>query len=365
MRILIASSHPFIPQIAGGAQSSSHELALSLQSRGHDVAMLCGLLGSGWLGFRNRLIMKATGRQAVVDREMGYKVYRGWFAWQAAAEVCAEFQPHAIMLKSGYPIRIAEAVRGCEAALVPCFHNVEFDTDLGGDARILKPCLCISNSRFTAAAYKNAFGIESTVIYPFIKPDRYRTRGEGKSVLFINPVPEKGVELAIDLARLCPEIPFMFVEAWTLDANTKARLLSTLASLPNVTFVPRTRDMRALYEKARIVLAPSQYEEAFGRIAAEAQVSGIPVMATRRGGLPEAVGPGGVLLDTADIEVWAAELRRLWTDKAHYDRLSDAALAHSGRPELDSEKQIDTYIDIIRRAVASRTSSARADAVPA
>ena len=37
----------------------------------------------------------------------------------------------------------------------------------------------------------------------------------------------------------------------------------------------------------------------FGRIAVEPQFSGIPVVASDRGGLPEAVGPGGVLIDPA------------------------------------------------------------------
>jgi glycosyltransferase involved in cell wall biosynthesis len=366
MRILIASSHPYIPQIAGGAQSSTHELALNLHSRGHEVAVLCGLLGTGWLGLRNRVIMKATGRKAVMDQDMGYPVYRSWFAWQAAEEVCAEFRPEVIMLKSGRPVRIAEALQHLGVAIVPCFHNVEFDTDLGGDPRILKCHPSISNSQFTAAAYKRAFGIESTVINPFIRAERYRTRPDGNSVLFVNPVPEKGVELAIELARLCPEIPFTFVEAWTLDGRTRAQLLSTLATFPNVTFVPRTRDMRALYGKARIVLAPSQYEEAFGRIAAEAHVSGIPVLASRRGGLPEAVGPGGVLLDSDDpAAVWAAALEKLWTDQAHHRRLSEAALAYSRRPELDMEKQLDRFVEVLRAAIASRNVSAWSDAVPA
>jgi glycosyltransferase involved in cell wall biosynthesis len=64
----------------------------------------------------------------------------------------------------------------------------------------------------------------------------------------------------------------------------------------NVTLHPPTRDMRPLYARARLLLAPSQWEEAWGRVATEAQVSGIPVLASNRGGLPEAVGNGGILL---------------------------------------------------------------------
>jgi glycosyltransferase involved in cell wall biosynthesis len=281
VRVLIASSHPFIPQIAGGTQSGTHELALHLRSRGHDVAVLSGLLGRGRFGIRARLILKLTSHKAAMDRGLGYSVYRSWFAWEAAAEVCADFRPEVIVLQSGDPVRMAKALRPHCAALVPYFHNVEFDTDLGGDPAELRQDTCISNSQFTADLFEKTFGIGSVVIYPLINPGRYRTDTDRSSVLFINPVPEKGVDVAIALARRLPTIPFLFVEAWTLEPREKARLRSIFATLRNVEFVSRRSDMRRLYAKARIVLAPSQYDETFGRIAAEAHVSGIPVLATR------------------------------------------------------------------------------------
>jgi glycosyltransferase involved in cell wall biosynthesis len=185
--------------------------------------------------------------------------------------------------------------------------------------------------------------------------------------LFINPVAEKGVDIAIALARRCPDIPFLFVEAWTLDAKARAKLKADLAPLPKVTLSPRTRDMRSLYAKARLVLAPSQYDETFGRIAPEAHVSGIPVLATRRAGLPEAVGPGGVLIDPgAPIEAWADALRRMWSDAAYHRQLSDAALAYSRRPEFNFEAQLDRFTALLEAAITSRRSpSAKVDSAAA
>jgi glycosyltransferase involved in cell wall biosynthesis len=357
VRVLIASSHPHIPQIAGGAQSVAHELALRLSSRGHRVAMLCGLVGTGRLGLRDRLILKLTGRKAVMDRGLGYSVYRSWFAWEAAAEVCRDFRPEVALLQSGHPVCMAKALRPHCAAIVPYFHNVEFDTDLGGDPHEFGQDRRISNSQFTASLYAETFGLDSLVIYPFINPERYRTQTDRSSVLFVNPVPDKGVDVAIALARRLPTIPFLFVEAWTLEPREQARLKSVFAKLRNVTFVSRTSDMRSLYAKARIVLAPSQYDETFGRIAAEAHVSGIPVLATRRGGLPEAVGPGGVLIGPDEpIEAWVAALDRLWNDEAHHKRLSAAALAYSRRPELDMTVQLDRLTGVLQAALEERSS---------
>jgi glycosyltransferase involved in cell wall biosynthesis len=359
MRVLIASSHPYIPQIAGGTQSITHELALHLRSRGHAVAVLAGLIGTSGLGLRNRLFMKLTGRKSVTDRGLGYAVYRAWFAWEAAAEVCVDFRPHAVVLQAGHPVRICRALRDCGAALVPYLHNAPSDADLGGDPGELAPYPCLSNSQFTAAAYRDTCGIRSAVIYPFVNPERYRTRTDRSSVLFVNPVPEKGVDIAIGLARRCPDIPFLFVEAWTLDAHWKAQLKDTLAALPNVRLVPRTRDMRSLYARARIVLAPSRWEETFGRIAAEAHVSGIPVLASDRGGLPEAVGPGGMLIASdAPLTTWAAALRRMWDDRAYHRHLTNAALAHSRRPEIDCETQLARFVELLQGAITQHRSYA-------
>jgi len=48
--------------------------------------------------------------------------------------------------------------------------------------------------------------------------------------------------------------------------------------------------MRAAYGRSRLLLAPSRWVESWGRVASEAQISGLPVIATKSGGLPEAVG---------------------------------------------------------------------------
>ena len=54
-------------------------------------------------------------------------------------------------------------------------------------------------------------------------------------------------------------------------------------------------DMRSVYRDTKVLLVPSQWLETWGRVATEAQFSGIPVLASRSGALPEAVGPGGIL----------------------------------------------------------------------
>lgn len=167
-------------------------------------------------------------------------------------------------------------------------------------------------------------------------------------VTLINPHPHKGLSVALEMARLCPDIPFLFVQTWDLPPEARAELDRQLATLKNVTLHPAVEDMRQIYRRTRILLAPSQWQEGYGRVATEAQFSGIPVIASTRGGLPEAVGPGGLLLDAAaPAEEWAGALRRLWDDAGYYRQLSEAADAHSRRAANDPTLQTDQWETVL------------------
>ncbi|WP_410217129.1 glycosyltransferase [Paracoccus sp. (in: a-proteobacteria)] len=347
MRILIGSAHPYLPQLLGGAQSSTHELALALRQRGHDVCVVGGLMGNGWFGLRRRLELKLRRRRWVRDDHLGYPVYRAWWASEIIADVAQNFKADVAMFQSGFPVEMAKAMTGTAIPTVIYLHNVETD-DLGGSLSELNGISFIANSRFTAERFAQSDGVSAQIIYPMVDADRYRTRSSRQNVTFINPHPHKGVDIALKVAEACPEIPFVFVKAWSLSAEDEDRLQTHVARLDNLTVRPPTSDMQSVYGEARILLAPSRWEEAFGRVAAEAHLSGIPVVGSDRGGLPEAIGPGGSILSLdAPIEEWSAALRRLWSDEAHYQAVSEAALRHSERNEMKSERQIDQIVDIL------------------
>ena len=64
-------------------------------------------------------------------------------------------------------------------------------------------------------------------------------------------------------------------------------------------------------------------------------MSGIPVLASRVGGLTESVGGGGILVDgNAELSDWDAALARMWDDPAEYGRFSKFALEHSRRADF-------------------------------
>ncbi|MFB0613902.1 glycosyltransferase [Aurantiacibacter poecillastricola] len=350
MRILLTTAHPYLPEIAGGAQSSIHQMALALQQRDHEVAVLSGLAGKGIGGLRNRVALKLGGNCTVRDRSLGYRTYRGWFAWDCVAEVVADFAPDVAVPHSGFPVRMSEAFARADVPVAIYFRNVEMD-DFGGDpAGAAKTC--IANSSFTADRLKCEHGIEAEVIPPLFDAARYSTSPSRKFVTFINPHPEKGRDLAFAIARLCPDLEFLFVRAWTLDAEDEEKLQSIERECANVTVMEKVSDMRTVYGLTAVMLVPSRWDEAWGRIATEAHFSGIPVVAAKVGGLPESVGPGGILLDRdADASQWAAALQDLLGDPAKYEGLSRRALDYSRRSAIDPDRQLDQFVECLGDAI--------------
>ena len=99
--------------------------------------------------------------------------------------------------------------------------------------------------------------------------------------------------------------------------------------MPNVKCLPKQQDMRKVYGQTRILLVPSVWEEAFGRVASEAHVSGIPVIASEIGGLPESVGEGGIMIrDFRNAHEWIKAIGLLDTDSEVYQRCSQRGREH-------------------------------------
>lgn len=347
LRVLFASTHSYLPQRTGGVETNTHELCLELDRRGCQVAVLARLESGGGLALANRIRRKLPfGPTFPADRRMGYPVYRGWTPAEGAAELTRGFSPSVVVTQGSRPVPLTQAFLALEVPTVLYLHDVEFHR-LGGEIPKHSGLLLLANSDFTADRSRAELGVEAHVLPPLIRPEAYRVETSREVLLYVNPHPVKGVDIALRLAESRPDIPFLFLESWKLRDQLKRELTARAAGLPNLEWSDPVDDMRPIYGRTRLLLVPSQWEEAWGRLVTEAQVSGIPVLASDRGGLPESVGHGGVLVDPeAPPDTWLEALSRMWDDPDAYERLSQAALEHSRRPEIQPEFLVSRFLDL-------------------
>ena len=85
---------------------------------------------------------------------------------------------------------------------------------------------------------------------------------------------------------------------------------------------------RSLFDQASMVIVPS-LEEGFGLPALEAMAAGVPVVASRRGALPEVIGDAGILVDAEDDVAFAAAIDALLADPVRRRSHADAGAARA------------------------------------
>ena len=92
-------------------------------------------------------------------------------------------------------------------------------------------------------------------------------------------------------------------------------------------------DPGQIYAACDLVLQPSLHPEGFGRSLAEAQVAGVPVIATALGAAPELIehGGSGMLVPPGDVPALAALVERVLGDPQLRSRLRSGGLAQAAR----------------------------------
>jgi glycosyltransferase involved in cell wall biosynthesis len=148
----------------------------------------------------------------------------------------------------------------------------------------------------------------------------------------LNPL--KGLEPFLEAAALvAPDFPAArFVIVGDTNPNERpywSRLTSLTGRLgltDRVTFAGLRRDVPQLLAAATISVMPS-LNEALSNVLLESMAAGVPVVATRVGGTPEAVDDGvnGMLVPPGDPRAMASAIAALLSDRGRARRLGAAA----------------------------------------
>lgn len=213
--------------------------------------------------------------------------------------------------------------------------------------------LLITNSRYMAQELHARVGLESVPVPPLLSTSPLPSIDSRprKLVLFSGLDDWKGAATAIAIARALPAQQFCFLEG----ARPDPRFVAKARELPNVRVLPWQSNMSRLYDEAKAIIIPSRWEEPFGRVAAEAAHRGVPAIARAVGGLPEAVGDGGILIDrAAPLASWVQALQGL-DDASRYQHLCARALEHGGR--FCEKKMISTLYRTIEMHLGVRLAT--------
>lgn len=349
MKILFVTNQSHIPQSAGGSESSTHDLCIALNELGIETAVLATLVGNRdkiWL--YNRIKYKFFGNDFPVDQSLGYPVFRGWEVVNGIKSVVSKFCPDVTVVQAVKPLILVDELIKNNIRTVVYLRDVEFRTH-GGRYSPHQNLKFIANSQFTANEFFKNFGLKAKVLHPLVVYSEYKVVSNKSKVLFINPIDIKGVDLAFSLAEANPHIPFLFVESWPISDKEKKRLITRVARNKNIEWKEKQVNMKSIYSQAKIMLVPSRWHEAWGRVVTEAQVSGIPALASSRGGLSESVNEGGILLDPDDsIEKWSSALNKLWFDEEYYRLVSEKAIENLHRKENDKNYILKEFCEYIK-----------------
>ncbi len=137
----------------------------------------------------------------------------------------------------------------------------------------------------------------------------------------------KGEGIVIGLAERFPGVTFIIAG----DGPNRPVVVTAARRLGNLRYlglIPNT-ELPDYYRAADVVLVPSQYPEGFGRVICEALACGTPVIASRLGGIPDAMDDTVGVLCEGSAAAFEEALKLLLHDVAFYEAMRRRTRAYA------------------------------------
>jgi len=111
------------------------------------------------------------------------------------------------------------------------------------------------------------------------------------------------------------------------------------------------REIAAVLNETEVLVVPSIWEEPFGIVALEGIACGCVVVASRGGGLSEAVGRCGLTVPNGDVLALANALRQALSDRVLRESLRNSASAHL--TTFSRRSVANRYLSVLESAAAA------------
>ena len=343
----------------GGSGAVATELGLELAQRGHEVHFVSYAQPFRLSGFKERVffhevemeeyplfehppytlalavaIHDTALKQGLDLMHVHYAIPHATSAWIAGAMLDANGG-------GGRPLPIVTTLHGTDITLLgqhPSFKAItRFSIERSHGLTAV--------SSFLKDETVRAFGIADQkieVIPNFIDTDVYR---RDKEPCHRDSLSEPGEKIVMHVSNFRPvkrvtDVVEVFARVTRAlrarlvmvgDGPERARAQERAEALgvqDRILFLGKHASVDELLACADLFLLPSE-SESFGLAALEAMACGVPVVASRAGGLPEVVpdGEAGYLVDIGDVDGMGAAAVELLADEALWQRASDSARA--------------------------------------
>jgi D-inositol-3-phosphate glycosyltransferase len=320
----------------GGVESFVWDLGNQLVSRGHDVTII------GGHGTRREPFGGTVETYPFVSREkiQALPLLRRAYAEAKLLErlsmaltalpALVRGRYDIIHLQKPYDIGPALLARRLSGAkvILGC-HGEDFYR--GDRALARRVDAAVSCSQFNAATVAARYPLVPRVVFNGIDTQCFSRRPadtalrarlglapDARLLLYVGRLQRwKGVDLIIRALRQLPQAALLIAGSGD-DRGRLEALVTELGLTARVRLlgsVPRD-DLPTLYSSVDLLTAASTASETFGIGPVEAQACGLPVVASRFGGFPEAIADGvsGLLVPVGDVDALAAAIGRLLTD---------------------------------------------------
>lgn len=213
------------------------------------------------------------------------------------------------------------------------------------------PLVSISNHQRQPLAFANW----TATVYHGLPADLYGPgHGRGDYLAFLGRIsPEKRVDRAIQVAERTGMELRIAAKVDDADRRYYEERISPMLQHSRVQFIGEIGEIekRSFLGNARALLFPIEWPEPFGLVMVEAMACGTPVIAFRRGSVPEIITDGetGFIVDSVDAAVAAVE--RLDTvDRAQCRRAFEARFLAS--------RMAEEYVAVYRRLLWDHNAAA-------
>ncbi len=275
------------------------------------------------------------------------------------------FAPAALMAKYAAPeldLKVVTTLHGTDITLVgsdPTFRPITRWSIQESDA-----VTAVSEWLRTRAIEEFAIDRPIDVVHNFVDPERHARpcpgcippltcAGEVTLLHISNFRPVKRVE---DVVRVFARVRARMEARLLLvgdgpTAGSAMEVATELGVADRVHFIGVVEQIEPVLQQANLLLLPSE-TESFGLVALEAMASGVPVIASRVGGLPEVVAHGetGYLAPVGDVDAMAEYAIGLLQNPIAYREFSQAAHERAARL-FDYHLLVDRYEGIYDRVL--------------